>query len=445
MAFVANFTEHLAKCIQRDEAREFGGLKVRMRASDGWLDVSSMCRSAGTVVARYLRTQSAQNFIQCLQAELCHAINETATTIVFEKLREGEAEYYWAHPLLALEIAGWISPKYRIDTLVWIFQLYSTGSVSIDSSMVAPDVVPTLQAEISTLREQLETQAVVNREQLDETLRQAALTQEQLDHATRESERLSTELVATVDTNRRLEMTLQRATADLEKLRTRRARPKLPTGEGVYVAQCDRIPERLKIGRFKVSPDQRHTGLRTGAPTPMRFLAVLYIKNADALERQLHATFDHRRPNTGEWFEIAFEDVLPILQAYANVLGTQDAARLLTADTPELRAFNDTLDDLNLVELDTDDNTSVSSEATTISASEPEEEPEAATCLCGRVFRNERGLYIHAGKAKESESPCYRFKINVMLPRRRHVDRERTRAYYTKLRRDAALGRIVSM
>jgi hypothetical protein len=50
--------------------------------------------------------------------------------------RGGNKPGTWIHPKLAVPLALWISPEFMLQVSYWVEELLTTGSVSIDSSMM---------------------------------------------------------------------------------------------------------------------------------------------------------------------------------------------------------------------------------------------------------------------------------------------------------------------
>lgn len=104
--------------IRFENTMEFKNLKLCVRDGDGWIDVSTMCRSVGTRFKDYTRNKSTQQFLEILAEKKGE---------IFDKQMERGAWYYWACPEVVLDTARWIDPRIGVEMAFWIEEWRQTS------------------------------------------------------------------------------------------------------------------------------------------------------------------------------------------------------------------------------------------------------------------------------------------------------------------------------
>lgn len=116
-----DFAAILSRGLKADATREFEGIAVKIRAADGYINVSSLARAGGKQFKDYRKHTQTKQIIPIIKTEL-QKIDPSLEPIVQAKQHHGSYHYY-AHPLIAIDMAGWLSPTFKIIMLSWVFEL----------------------------------------------------------------------------------------------------------------------------------------------------------------------------------------------------------------------------------------------------------------------------------------------------------------------------------
>ena len=105
-------------------AHEVEGEIIRLRAKDGYVNATAMCKAAGREWRRYSRLDSTREYVAAL---------ETATGIrsseLIQTLTGGHPQLQgtWVHPQVAIHLAQWLSPEFAVKVSEWVFEWLSGG------------------------------------------------------------------------------------------------------------------------------------------------------------------------------------------------------------------------------------------------------------------------------------------------------------------------------
>lgn len=155
MAFYANLAELLRQALGADTAANFAGTPVQVRSIDGFVNVSSLARAGGKKFKDYMKTNPTKEFLGVLKEEIQGGAEFTLDIVT--KCNTNHGPQYWAHPMVAIDVASWLSPRLKVQFLSWIFLLLSKGQVSLDTPASLCDVHAQLIKDIETLRAELDT------------------------------------------------------------------------------------------------------------------------------------------------------------------------------------------------------------------------------------------------------------------------------------------------
>lgn len=117
---------------------EIDGHVIHQREVDGYFNATGMCGSAGRRWADYNRLDTTKAFLEELSADMGIPISE-----LIQALRGGTPEFQgtWVHPLVATDLARWLSPKFHVAVIklatAW---MKSHGNIEIDSAVLIPDM-----------------------------------------------------------------------------------------------------------------------------------------------------------------------------------------------------------------------------------------------------------------------------------------------------------------
>lgn len=98
-------------------AREVDGEVIHLRTKDGYINATSMCKSAGKLLADYTRLKTTQDFFDELSRDMGIPISE-----LIQSFKGGRAENQgtWVHPDIAINLAQWLSPKFAVQVSRWV-------------------------------------------------------------------------------------------------------------------------------------------------------------------------------------------------------------------------------------------------------------------------------------------------------------------------------------
>lgn len=103
--------------------RKMGDFEVSQRTEDGMFNANSLLKQwniskghkRGKEVSEFLRLDKTKEFIEALELEY----NDTTRKIVVTK--EGKNGGTWLEPLLFIDFAMWINPKFKIQVLKFVY------------------------------------------------------------------------------------------------------------------------------------------------------------------------------------------------------------------------------------------------------------------------------------------------------------------------------------
>ena len=127
----------------------YNGNLIKQR-EDGYVNLTQMCQANDKKLANWLKNKSTNAYIQELESDI---LIRTSELMVVIKGGVPEEQGTYAHPLSALHLAQWISPKFHLWCNMHIKTLMETGSTSIndESAEIGAGVVAlTLKQEMET-------------------------------------------------------------------------------------------------------------------------------------------------------------------------------------------------------------------------------------------------------------------------------------------------------
>jgi KilA-N domain len=94
---------------------------IVVREEDGYVNVGNLCRANGKLFTGWLRNRESQLILEQLSTIFDYPLIETSKS----KNRHGT----FVHPVVAILVAQWVSPKFNVVVAKWAFELLFTGSV----------------------------------------------------------------------------------------------------------------------------------------------------------------------------------------------------------------------------------------------------------------------------------------------------------------------------
>ena len=107
-------------------------LRVELRRSDGYVNATLMCQSAGKLWRNYNQNKESKGFFAALQS----SISSAAGDLVQHEKGSNSERRTWVHQQIAIDLARWISPMFG----AWMTGLvlrYAKGEVTSEESAAA--------------------------------------------------------------------------------------------------------------------------------------------------------------------------------------------------------------------------------------------------------------------------------------------------------------------
>lgn len=112
-------------------ATSAGKTIAEMRASDGYVNATNMCKSGGKLWADYFRLDSTKQYLSLLAGHVGYPMCE-----LVKSAKGGKDKGTWVHHKVALHLAYWISPEFQIAVMDLVTR-YLTGQVTTEESQSA--------------------------------------------------------------------------------------------------------------------------------------------------------------------------------------------------------------------------------------------------------------------------------------------------------------------
>jgi hypothetical protein len=106
---------------------DYKGFGIPQRQNDAYVNVSLLCKANQKQFKHWNSTKSSKLYLKELS---CSVGIPTRELIVVGKGGQGT----WAHKLVAMEIAKWISPSFAVWCNQHLLELMETGKTSIEPS-----------------------------------------------------------------------------------------------------------------------------------------------------------------------------------------------------------------------------------------------------------------------------------------------------------------------
>lgn len=103
--------------------REANNLPIEQRQADGYLNATALCKAAGKRFNNYYQLESTNEYLQALQVDTGIPVSEL---IQIRKGGKTSEQGSWVHPEVAVDLAKWLSPQFRIMVNRWVVE-WSVG------------------------------------------------------------------------------------------------------------------------------------------------------------------------------------------------------------------------------------------------------------------------------------------------------------------------------
>lgn len=105
-------------------SREIEGEVIHLRAKDGYINATSMCKSTGKLFADYARLKTTGAFLEELSSDMGIPITELIQSFTGGR---PENQGTWVHPDIAINLAQWLSPRFAVQISRWVRE-WMTGA-----------------------------------------------------------------------------------------------------------------------------------------------------------------------------------------------------------------------------------------------------------------------------------------------------------------------------
>jgi hypothetical protein len=107
----------------------YNNFAISKRESDGWVNLTQMCKANGKLLGHFLALKSTKAYFQAIESDIGKTISEI---IEVKKGGDPKLQGSWGDPEIAILLAQWISPEFHRWCNAHIFVLMSDGKTSLD-------------------------------------------------------------------------------------------------------------------------------------------------------------------------------------------------------------------------------------------------------------------------------------------------------------------------
>ena len=106
------------------------GFTIDHREEDGYINVTNLCKAGNKKFYGWHRLDKTKAFLRLLSesAQIC------ADSLIKYNTAYGSERATWVHPLVAINIAQWISPAFDLKVSGWVYEIMMTGKVDITNT-----------------------------------------------------------------------------------------------------------------------------------------------------------------------------------------------------------------------------------------------------------------------------------------------------------------------
>ena len=128
----------------------YNGKSFNQRENDGYVNLGQLCATHGKKFSNWSRLNSSGEYLQALAETLAqsHFSNISTGDLIVSTIGGKDGSQTWGHPLVAIEVARWISPKFG----VWLDVAMNPAGLLNKFSHQAKKTIPGLSILRSHLR-----------------------------------------------------------------------------------------------------------------------------------------------------------------------------------------------------------------------------------------------------------------------------------------------------
>lgn len=142
-------------------ALNYNGSVIRQRRADNYVNLTELCQANGKKVADYLKLKTTKAYLEAVSTDMKICVSVLVQTYQGGNTRSQNNKVdqgTWAHPLIALHCAQWISPEFHLWCNKHIKVLMETGKTELEDDVLAGDdpIISSLRRIAEVRKTQLE-------------------------------------------------------------------------------------------------------------------------------------------------------------------------------------------------------------------------------------------------------------------------------------------------
>ena len=111
------------------------GYIIESRDSDGYIDVTNLCKAGGKEFKAWNRLDKTKAFLKALSTAVGISTSVLIQLVTGSKFgTTEETTGTWVHPQVAINIAQWISPQFDVKVSAWVLEVMMTGKIDITNT-----------------------------------------------------------------------------------------------------------------------------------------------------------------------------------------------------------------------------------------------------------------------------------------------------------------------
>ena len=135
------------RTIMRELKMENGCVINIEQRSDGYINATKLCKAGNKLFGDYNRLKTTNEFINDLSLDMGIPISK-----IIEHEQHKSVQNTYVHPLIAINLSQWISPKFNVQVSKWTFELLTTSSVTLGKEKAISEI---MQIEIDNIQKKL--------------------------------------------------------------------------------------------------------------------------------------------------------------------------------------------------------------------------------------------------------------------------------------------------
>ena len=127
-------------------SRSWNDPPISRRASDGYVNATTMCKANGKQWSKYRESDRCQAYLD--------ALAETSGIRMFDLIesRQGQGGGTWVHPQVAVDLARWISAPFAVWMDAWFLEGVESGMAAQQPEMPQLPAVVAVERTIGVIR-----------------------------------------------------------------------------------------------------------------------------------------------------------------------------------------------------------------------------------------------------------------------------------------------------